>query len=216
MSESGPITSSGRGVARGRYGRRWRGRRGDAAHRLRHQHLAQARDRQEALGAGVEQPHLRQVGAPPVGQHPGQPFGAEPGVEVAQRPDLEERVQQADHPPGHALAGGERDVAGEQPPPHREVHRQPGHPTPAQRLRGRGDEELGHPVGRVGIVPHEVERVAERGPIGGHDPQEAARRAALVQCHAQEELGVRTGADDVLRQRHREPAPRASSPATGR
>ena len=59
--------------------------------------------REEALGARVAQPHPRQVHGVPVGQHPRQPLRAELRVEVVQRLDLEERVEQPDRPPGEPL-----------------------------------------------------------------------------------------------------------------
>ena len=47
------------GMIDGRSRPAWRGGRRDAAHRLRHEQLAQTWDREEALGAGVEQSHPR-------------------------------------------------------------------------------------------------------------------------------------------------------------
>ena len=141
------------------------------------------RHREEALGAGVEQPDPRQVGPPPVGQHPGQPLGAELGVEVVQRLDLEERVEQPDHPPGDPLARRVNGTSSAKSLPHiAKFIDSRATPRPRRVCGRRGDEELGHAVGRVRVVAHEVERVAERRPVGGHDPQEApgdavARRA---------------------------------------
>src|SRR6266498_5416327 len=79
----------------GRSGLGFRGR-WDASHRLGHEEWSDPRKGQESLRSRVEKPNLRQVRGLAVGQDAGKPLGKELLVEVVQRLDLEERVQQAD------------------------------------------------------------------------------------------------------------------------
>ena len=88
--------------------------------------------------------------------------------------------------------------------------------TPRSRSAGGGvrDEELRHAVRRVGIVAHEVERVAE---VLRRTPGTTRRKPPGLPCSstrdAQQELGVL--ALHVLAERHREPVLGVLAPPPG-
>ena len=169
------------------------------------------RQLEDALDARVQQRDLGEVLEVLGDDRARHPLGVELRVEVAQRGDLEVRVERERDPALNPLDRAELRLRVEQPAPGGEVQRQPRLAALAQRLRRVDDQELRHAVGRVGVVLHEVERPALVA--AGHEAQEAERPAVLVVGRdGEQQVGVLTR--DAAAQLHREAAlGRAGAPA---
>src|SRR5262245_22371099 len=159
---------------------------------------------EEPLDARVEDPDLRHLGHLLDDDRAREPFRRELLVEVAQRLDLEERVQALDDPLEGTLHRRERHARVEHPAPQGEVHREPLE-APLAECKGRiRDEELGDAVDRARVALHEVERVARLLAVAGHEAQEGDRMVVRVERDREQE--VRVLAADVLTELHREAA----------
>ena len=111
------------------------------------------------------------------GNHSGENFSLKSWSDLIWKKGLS-LLHEASRPPSASASSGCRARgAGPRRRSSSTAGRSPARPGPARVF---DDQELGHAVGRVGIVAHEIERVTVVVAVRGHEPQEPAGAPVAV------------------------------------